>query len=92
MSETLKQEVLKALATVRDPQSGKDLVANEMIKDLQVEDKKVTFGIDFKNPDFKFKEVVVRSAEKAVQAVQTKLTNTRESTFPFYPDPPRFLP
>jgi len=41
-----------------------------MIKNLQVENKKVSFGIDFKNPDFKFKEAVVKSAEKAVQAVE----------------------
>ncbi len=69
MSEAIKQEVLKVLANVRDPQSGKDLVANEMIKNLQVENNKVSFSIDFKNPAFKFKEAVVKSAESAVQTV-----------------------
>lgn len=70
MSEAIKKEILKALANVRDPQSGKDLVANGMIKNLQIENKKVSFSIDFKNPAFKFKEAVVKSAENAVQAIE----------------------
>ena len=42
-----KEDVLAALRKVLDPELKKDLVSLDMIKDLQVENDKVRFQIQF---------------------------------------------
>ena len=37
------EQVLKALSNVEEPDLGKDLVTLNMVKDIQIEDKKVSF-------------------------------------------------
>lgn len=69
MPPLTEQDILKALTDVRDPQSGKDLVSNRMIKDVQVENTHVTFTLEFKQQDFPHKEAVRKSAETAVRAL-----------------------
>lgn len=69
MSQVSEQAVLTALDDVRDPQSGKSLVANHMIKNLQIEDNTVRFVVEFRDPNFAYKEAVVQSSEKAVRAL-----------------------
>lgn len=45
-----EKEVLKALSTVMDPDLGKDLVALNMIQDLKVEGKNVSFTVVLTTP------------------------------------------
>lgn len=69
MPSLSENDVLDALAKVRDPQSGKDVVGNQMIKDLVVENNRVQFKLEFKNPKFPYKDVLRKSAENAVRAL-----------------------
>ncbi len=69
MASFSEQDVLRALANVRDPQSGQDLVANRMIKNLSIEGGNVRFTLEFKKPDFPHKEAVRQAAENAVRSV-----------------------
>lgn len=70
MSNISDKDILAALETVRDPQSGKDLVTNKMIKDIQVDNNRVSFTVEFRNPDFPHKEAVRKSAQSAVMAIR----------------------
>ncbi len=69
MSKFSEKDVLAVLKDVRDPQSGKNLVANNMIKNLTIADGGVSFAVAFKNAEFPHKEVVCKSAETAVRAL-----------------------
>jgi len=69
MSELRQKKILAALEKVRDPESGKNLVANGMIKNLAVDDGRVAFTVEFRNPDFPHKDVICKSAENAVRTL-----------------------
>ncbi len=59
--------ILDALATVRYPGNGKDLVSNEMIEDdIRIDGNKVTFSIIFDKPNDPFIRSVVKAAETAI--------------------------
>ncbi len=70
MANLSDKDILIALQEVRDPQSGKDLVSNNMVKDLQVDGGRVQFTLEFKNPNFAHKEAVQKGAENAIRAIQ----------------------
>jgi len=69
MSQITEQDVLKALEKVRDPQSGKNLVANQMIKNIQLANGDVNFVVEFKDSGFVYKDAIVKSAENAITAI-----------------------
>ena len=59
--------ILDALAKVRYPGNGKDLVANEMIEDdIRIDGNKVSFSIIFDKPTDHFIRSVVKAAETAI--------------------------
>ena len=59
--------ILDALATVRYPGNGKDLVANGMIEDdIRIDGNKVSFSIIFDKPNDPFIRSVVKAAETAI--------------------------
>ena len=59
--------ILDALAKVRYPGNGKDLVANEMIEDdIRIDGNKVSFSIIFDKPTDPFIRSVVKAAETAI--------------------------
>ncbi|MCB2043797.1 MAG: iron-sulfur cluster assembly protein, partial [Rhodoferax sp.] len=45
-----EQEVLKALATVNDPGTGKDVVSGKQVRNLQIEGGDVSFEIELGYP------------------------------------------
>lgn len=69
MSKLSEADILAALQNVRDPQSGKDLVSNQMIRNVRIEDGKVSFALEFRDPAFPHKDAVRKSAENAVRSV-----------------------
>jgi ATP-binding protein involved in chromosome partitioning len=89
-------EIYKALGTVIDPDFKKDLVSLNMIKDLEVEDGKVSFTIELTTPACPLKdhleaecrraiaEMVDNSLEVAVafSARTTTLRNVKEDVLP----------
>jgi ATP-binding protein involved in chromosome partitioning len=67
---TIKAEqIMSALAKVRYPGTGKDLVAAGMLADdLRIEGRKVSFSLRFAKPNDPFARSVVRAAEAAILA------------------------
>jgi ATP-binding protein involved in chromosome partitioning len=66
-SETLQAQVERALATLKNPRLGADIVSAGLVKDLAVDDSgAVTFGFVLSRED---PGTLVREARKAVQAV-----------------------
>ena len=59
--------ILDALATVRYPGNGKDLVTAEMVADnIRIEGNKVSFSIIFDRPNDPFIKSMIRAAETAI--------------------------
>lgn len=59
--------ILDALATVRYPGNGKNLVENEMVEDdIRIDGSKVSFSLIFDKPTDPFVKSVVRAAETAI--------------------------
>jgi ATP-binding protein involved in chromosome partitioning len=61
------ENVLFALAYVIEPSLKRDIVSLEMVKDLQVEDKKVTFSIVLTRSAAPFRESIRRACIKAIK-------------------------
>jgi ATP-binding protein involved in chromosome partitioning len=70
MSGITKEQVLGALSTVMDPELNKDLVTLNMIKDVKVEDSRVSFTIELTTPACPLKAKIKQDAESAVMAVE----------------------
>jgi len=70
MSGITKEQVLGALSTVMDPELNKDLVTLNMIKDVKVEDSRVSFTIELTTPACPLKTKIKQDAESAVMAIE----------------------
>lgn len=64
-----KDDILKALGTVQDPDLKKDLVTLKMIDALDVSDKGVSFTVVLTTPACPLKEVIRKDCEQAVRKV-----------------------
>lgn len=64
-----QEDILKALGTVQDPDLKKDLVSLNMVKDVQISDKKVSFTIVLTTPACPLKEKIRQDCEAAVSAI-----------------------
>jgi ATP-binding protein involved in chromosome partitioning len=81
-----QQDILKALATVQEPDLGKDLVTLNMIKDIEINGNQVSFTIVLTTPACPLKEMMRRDCEKAIRfevgeevTVQVKFTANTSS-------------
>lgn len=64
-----KDDILKALATVEDPDLKKDLVSLGMIQGLEIEPDVVRFSVVLTTPACPLKELIRNSCEQAVRQV-----------------------
>ena len=64
-----KEQVLAALGTVQEPELHDDLVSLNMIRDLKVEDGKVSFSIMLTTPACPLRGQIQKEAEQAVMSV-----------------------
>ncbi len=64
-----EKEVLNALASVKDPELGKDVVTLNMIDGVKVEGEKVTFTLNLTTPACPLRTRLEQSAKEAVAAV-----------------------
>ncbi|MFZ9660307.1 MAG: P-loop NTPase, partial [Chitinophagaceae bacterium] len=62
-----EQDILKALGTVQEPDLKKDLVTLNMIKDVQIDGKTVSFTVILTTPACPLKELIRRDCEQAVK-------------------------
>jgi ATP-binding protein involved in chromosome partitioning len=62
-----QQDILEALRKVQEPDLGKDLVTLNMIKDIHIEGRAVTFTIILTTPACPLKELMRRDCEAAIR-------------------------
>jgi len=65
-------DILKALSTVNDPDLKKDLVTLGMIKDISVDEKKVSFTVVLTTPACPLKEKIKKDCIEAVERIVGK--------------------
>ncbi|MEG0455330.1 MAG: iron-sulfur cluster assembly protein, partial [Bacteroides sp.] len=67
------KQILDALATVRYPGTGKNLVESGMVDDnIRIEGMKVSFSLIFEKPTDPFMKSVIKSAEAAILTYVSK--------------------
>lgn len=66
MSNITKEQVLKTLSKVDDPDLKKDLVSLGMIKNLTVEGAKISFSVELTTPACPLKELIRSQCEDAI--------------------------
>lgn len=69
MANLTEKEVLAALGKIEDPQTGKDLVAGNMVKNIHIDNTTVVFTLEFKSESYAHKESVQKNARAAVEAL-----------------------
>lgn len=88
--------ILDALATVRYPGNGKNIVEAEMVADnLRIDGMKVSFSLTFEKPTDPFMKSVIKAAETAIHTYVSKeveVTITTESRQAARPEPGKMLP
>lgn len=88
--------ILDALATVRYPGNGKNIVEAEMVADnFRIDGMKVSFSLTFEKPTDPFMKSVVKAAETAIHTYVSKeveVTITTESRQAARPEPGKMLP
>ena len=75
-----KEEILRALGTVDDPDLKKDLVTLGMIKNLSVEGSKVSFQVELTTPACPLKELIKNDCLKAIAKVSSEIEVAIEMT------------
>lgn len=88
--------ILDALATVRYPGNGKNIVEAEMVADnIRIDGMKVSFSLIFEKPTDPFMKSVVKSAETAIHtyiSMDVEVTIATESRQAARPEPGKMLP
>src|ERR1043165_3047140 len=64
-----KDQVLKALSTVNDPDIKRDLVSLNMIKDVAVSNDNISFTVVLTTPACPLKDMIRKECEAAVRTV-----------------------
>jgi ATP-binding protein involved in chromosome partitioning len=64
-----KDDVLKALSTVQEPDLGKDIVTLNMVRDITIEGNYVSFTVVLTTPACPLKELIKRNCMDAVQSI-----------------------
>jgi len=92
-----KEDILKALSTVEDPDLKKDLVTLNMIQDLQIDGNKVSLKVVLTTPACPLKEMIRKACEEAIHSMVSKeieldiemsssVTTTRLDNTPLLPN------
>lgn len=67
-----KEQVLNALSNVQEPDLGKDLVTLNMVEDIKIEDKNVTFSVVLTTPACPMKEMIEKACVNAIHLLVDK--------------------
>lgn len=88
--------ILDALATVRYPGTGKNIVEAEMVADnLRIDGMKVSFSLVFEKPTDPFMKSIVKASEKAIHTFvspEVEVSIATESRMAARPEPGKMLP
>ncbi len=72
MAPITKEAVLKALSYVEEPDLGKDLVTLNMIEDVHIDGKTVSFSVILTTPACPLKELIRTACERAIHTMVDK--------------------
>jgi ATP-binding protein involved in chromosome partitioning len=72
-----KDEVLKALSNVQEPDLGKDLVTLNMIRDIEIDGNNVSFTIVLTTPACPMKEMMQNACINAIKILVNKEANVK---------------
>lgn len=64
-----ESDILKALSTVEEPDFKKDLVTLNMVKDIKIENKKISFTVILTTPACPLKDLIKVRCEKAIHSM-----------------------
>jgi ATP-binding protein involved in chromosome partitioning len=67
MSEITPKEILQALSHVDDPDLHKDIVTLGMVKDIEIDGKKIAFTVELTTPACPMKDMIHRACENAIK-------------------------
>lgn len=67
-----KEDILKALSNVQEPDLGKDLVTLNMVKDIVINDKNVSFTVILTTPACPLKDMIMNACVNAVKILVDK--------------------
>lgn len=67
-----QEDILKALSNVEEPDLGKDLVTLNMVKDIVINDNKVSFTIVLTTPACPMKDMMKMASENAIKLLVNK--------------------
>ena len=67
-----KESVLAALSNVQEPDLGKDLVTLNMIQDIEIEGKKVSFSVILTTPACPLKDMIEKACINAIHLLVDK--------------------
>lgn len=67
-----KEAVLKALSNVQEPDLGKDLVTLNMVSDIEINDKNVSFTVLLTTPACPMKEMIEKACVNAIRLLVDK--------------------
>lgn len=67
-----KEDILKALSNVQEPDLGKDLVTLNMVKDVEIDGNNVSFTIVLTTPACPMKDMMRTASENAVKLLVNK--------------------
>ena len=88
--------ILDALATVRYPGTGKNLVEADMVADnIRIDGMSVSFSLTFEKPTDPFMKSMVKAAETAIHTYvspEVQVTISTESRQAARPEPGKMLP
>lgn len=66
------EDILKALGNVQEPDLGKDLVTLNMVKDIAIDGKKVSFTVVLTTPSCPLKDMIMNACINAVKILVDK--------------------
>ncbi len=72
MADISKEQIIKALATVEDPDLKKDLVSLGMIKDIEIKGNNISFSVVLTTPACPLKELIKKNCENAIHEIVSK--------------------
>ncbi|MEO6831617.1 MAG: iron-sulfur cluster assembly protein, partial [Chitinophagaceae bacterium] len=67
-----KEKVLEALSEVQEPDLGKDLVTLNMVEDIQIDGKNVSFTVILTTPACPLKEMIEKACVNAIRLMVDK--------------------
>ena len=67
-----KEDILKALSNVQEPDLGKDLVTLNMVQDIAIDGNKVSFTIVLTTPACPLKDMMRTASENAIKLLVNK--------------------